>query len=174
MKITVSIGNIAEALKQVENYRDLFVKKQKLFLRRIAETGIEEATIQFKEAQYDGENDVVVHEPEWVNDNTIVVKASGSSILFIEFGTGVYYGTPVHEKAEEFGYERGGYGQHRGKYDFWFYQGDPGTNGEEPCDPDMAARGLIFTRGNPANRCMWEASKKMRFELLRIAKEVFG
>lgn len=174
MKIKVSIGNISEALKQVEEYQKSLEKKQKEFLRRIAETGTAEATIQFEQAQYDGENDVVVHEPEWVNDNTIIVKASGSSILFIEFGTGVHYGTPQHEKTEEFGYERGGYGHHRGKHDFWYYKGDPGTNGEEARNPEMAARGLIFTHGNPANRCMWEASKKMRSELLQIAKEVFG
>lgn len=174
MKIKVSIGNIAEALKQVENYRDTLEKKQKDFLQRIAEIGVTEATTRFEQAQYDGENDVIVHEPEWVNDNTIIVKASGSSILFIEFGTGVHYGTPQHEKAEEFGYERGGYGHHRGKHDFWYYKGDPGTNGEEARNPEMAARGLIFTHGNPANRCMWEVSKKMRSELLRIAKEIFG
>lgn len=174
MKITVSIGNVSEAIKQLEDYRDSLAKKQTEFLQRIAEVGVQEAEARFEQAQYDGVNDVVVHEPEWVNDNTIAVKASGSSILFIEFGAGVHYGTPQHEKAAEYGYERGGYGNHRGKNDFWFYQGERGTNGEEPNDPDMAARGLVFTRGNPANRCMWETSKKMRSELLRIAKEVFG
>lgn len=174
MKIKVSIGNISEAIKWLEDYGNSFAKKQKEFLQRIAEIGVEEAAIRFEHAQYDGENDVVVNEPEWVNDNTIIVKASGSSILFIEFGTGVHYGTPEHEKAAEYDYERGGYGHHRGKHDFWYYQGEPGTNGEEPHDPNMAARGLVFTHGNPANRCMWEASKKMRSELIRIAKEVFG
>lgn len=174
MKIKVDLGNISKAIKALEEYKNTLVEKNKEFLRRIAEIGAKEARTRFTYAQYDGDNDVVVDEPEWVNENTIVVRAVGASVLFIEFGTGVHYATPVHEKAEELGFERGGYGHHRGRHDFWFYKGNPGTNGEEPHDPDMAARGLIFTHGNPANRCMWEADKKMRAEIAKIAKEVFG
>ncbi len=174
MKIKVSLGNLSKAVEELEQYRDSLVEKHKEFLQRLAEIGAAEAKTRFSLAEYDGTNDVVVDEPQWVNDTTIAVRASGSSILFIEFGTGVHYATPVHEKAEELGYERGGYGQGRGKHDFWYYRGDPGTNGQIPNDPSMAAKGLVFTHGNPANRCMWEADKKMRAEIRRIAKEVFG
>lgn len=174
MKISVDLGNIPKAIKELEEYRDSLIKKNKEFLQRLADIGAKEARTRFTYAQYDGDNDVVVEEPEWLNENTIVVRAKGSSVLFIEFGTGVHYSTPVHEKADELGYERGGYGQGRGKNDFWYYRGNPGTNGQIPMNPKLAAKGLVFTHGNPANRCMWEADKKMRAAIRQIAKEVFG
>ena len=174
MRIKVRLGNVLEAIKQVEEFRKRFHEKRKLFLQRLAEIGVAEAETRFRTAQYDGTNDVKVEEPIWVDDNRVIVKASGSSILFIEFGSGVHYAAQSHPQATEFGYERGGYGQGRGKNDFWYYQGEPGTNGQPPKDERLREKGLVYTHGNPANRCMWEAGKKIRSEILKIAKEVFG
>jgi len=174
MKIKVDLGQIPEAIKRLEEFRDSLEKKQQEFLRRLAEIGIAEAEARFNTATYDGINDVEVEEPVWVSDNKVKVRATGTTILFIEFGAGVSYSTPVHEKATEFGYERGGYGHHYGKRKGWYYRGDPGTNGQIPYNSVMAAKGLVYTIGNPANRCMWEASKKIRSEIINIAKEVFG
>lgn len=174
MKITVDLGNVSKAIKQLEEYKKRFAEKERQFLLRLAEIGVAEATTRFEEAQYDGINDVVVEEPVWVNEHTIAVRATGRSILFIEFGTGVHYSTPPHEMADKLGYTRGGYGQGRGKKDFWYYKGEPKTPKQIPKDPKLAAKGLVFTHGNPANRCMWEADKKIREEIRTIAKEVFS
>lgn len=174
MRIKVHLGNVSEAIKQVEEFRKRFHEKRKLFLQRLAEIGVAEAETRFRTAQYDGTNDVQVEKPIWVDDNHIVVKASGSSILFIEFGSGVHYKDEAHPLATKFGYKRGGYGQLRGRNEYWYYQGEPGTNGEAPKSEYLREKGLIYTQGNPANRCMWEAGQKIRSEILKIAQEVFG
>ena len=99
--------------------------------------------------------------------NTRAINASGESILFIEFGTGVY--NPVtHPKADELGMIRGAYGKGYGQNYTWYYRGDPGTNGED------LGNGRIRTHGNNANRCMWDASEEMRRRIYDIAKEVFS
>lgn len=174
MRIKVNFGNVGEALKQVEEFKKRFLEKQKRFLERLAEIGVSEAEARFSTAQYDGTNDVQVSKPEWVSENKIIVKATGRSVLFIEFGAGVHYSADPHPKASEFGYERGGYGQGRGKHDSWYYKGEPGTNGQVPKKEKLAEKGLVYTHGNPANRCMWEAGKKIRSQILKIAQEVFG
>lgn len=176
MKIKVSLGKISQAVKQVEDYKKALADKEREFLRRLAEIGVEEATARFTTAQYDGTNDVQVDAPIWLDDNKIAVRASGNAVTFIEFGTGYFYNSEGddHPAASKYGFTIGGYGQGRGKGDFWYYKGEPGTNGETPKKPSMAAKGSVFTHGNPQNRCMWEASKKIREEILNIAREVFG
>lgn len=176
MKIKISLGKISQAIKQVEDYKKALADKEREFLKRLAEIGVEEATARFTTAQYDGTNDVQVDAPIWLDDNKIAVRASGNAVTFIEFGTGYFYNSEgdEHPAASKYGFTVGGYGQGRGKGDFWYYKGEPGTNGETPKSPSMAAKGLVFTHGNPQNRCMWEASKKIREEILNIAREVFG
>lgn len=176
MKIKISLGNISEAIKQVEAYKQSLADKQREFLKRLAEIGVSEASARFSTAQYDGTNDVKVNAPEWIDENKIAVRAVGNAVTFIEFGTGVFYNTfaDTHPAADKYGFYIGGYGQKRGRNDFWYYKGEPGTNGEIPSNPKLAAKGLMFTHGNPQNRCMWEASKKIKDEILNIAREVFG
>ncbi len=173
MKLKINIKNIKKSIEEIEQFKKDLITKNKIFLERLAEYGVQEARSYFSKAQYDGTNDVKVKDPIWINDTTIKIQANGSSLLFIEFGTGVYYSTPVHELADKLNYNRGGYGQGRGKYDFWYYKGDKGTNGQTPKNKSLADKGLVYTHGNPANRCMWETDKSIRNEFINIAKEVF-
>lgn len=93
MKIKISLGNISEAIKQVEAYKQSLADKQREFLQRLAEIGVSEASARFSTAQYDGTNDVKVDAPEWIDENKIAVRAVGNAVTFIEFGTGVFYNT---------------------------------------------------------------------------------
>ena len=63
MKIKISLGNISEAIKQVEAYKQSLADKQREFLQRLAEIGVSEASTRFSTAQYDGTNDVKVDAP---------------------------------------------------------------------------------------------------------------
>ena len=172
MKIKCSLGNISEAIKQIEKYEKSLQKKQKIFLEKLAEVGVDVAKAKFQTAQYDGDNDVVLSEPAWLGDNRLVISATGKSVMFIEFGTGVHYKAETHPLADDFGFVRGAYGYTLGKFDSWRYKGNPGTNGEMITEGKH--KGEIETHGNPANRCMYEASKEMRKKVREIAKEVFG
>lgn len=172
MKIKVSLGNIDEAIKAIEQYEKSLEKKRKIFMERLAKIGVDTAKVSFKSARYDGDNDVMVTDPVWTNENRLVFSATGRSVLFIEFGTGVHHASESHPKQAEFGYSRGSYGHGLGKLDSWRYEGNPGTNGE--IITEGKHKGEVKTYGNPANRCMYEAGKEMRKQIREIAKEVFG
>lgn len=172
-KIKCTLGTISKAIEGIERYQKELDKKVHIFMEKLAEVGIEEADIRFGRAIYDGTNDVIVDKtPTWINDNKLVVSASGKSITFIEFGAGVHYSGEPHPKAGEFGYERGGFGYHLGRLDTWRYTGDPGTNGEVITDGKH--KGEVKTHGNPANRALYDSAKEMREQMIKIAEEVFG
>ena len=139
-------------------------------LERLAEIGVETASVRFRNAQYDGTNDVTVDAPKWVSDNCIAVSASGTTITFIEFGTGVYY-SEEHPQSSEFGFQRGGYGQGKGSQNSWGYYGEQGTNGQFVKTTDKGD--VYVTHGNPPARAMYDASKDIRNNIITIAKEVF-
>ena len=170
MKIRVTLGQIGNAIKKIEGYQKRFKEKQQLFLQRLAELGVAEASIRFKDADYPGTNDVVVETPVWISENRIAIRATGHSVTFIEFGTGVTY-TDQHEKASELGFTRGGYGKGQGKNKFWLYRGEVGKG--NLATESTAVPGLNITRGNPPNRCLWETDKVIRARIAEIAREVF-
>lgn len=164
-----------EGIKGVLNHPlfDLHKRRAKVreFMEELAQIGVRVATIRFAEAEYDGDNDVKVHSPEWVDDNTLQIVAEGQSILFIEFGTGIY--NPVqHPRANDLGMIRGGYGKGNGMRRGWVYYGEPGTNGELVHFGEYYT-GAIFTRGNNANMCMWMTAQEMRDEIAKTAERVF-
>ena len=162
----MTLGNLSEAIRAVDTYKDGLKSKCHEFLRRLSELGVNTADVHFRSAQYDGVNDVVTYS-KWENDKTVMVIAKGDAVTFIEFGSGVMY-ADNHPLASSMGMERGGYGEGRGSQRTWGYYGEPGTNGRVHGD-----KCLVLTHGNPASRAMYEASKEMRQRIMEIAKEVF-
>lgn len=160
--------NAAQVIKQLKAYAQNLDAKMHTLMEKLAEVGLDVANTRYATAQYDGLPSDEPIGPTWVGDDTLEIGYSGSTILFIEFGTGVTY-TEQHPLAGEFGYERGGYGYHLGKLSSWRYVGSPGTNGQ----PDPDHPGWIRTEGNPPNRVLYDASKEMRTKIQEIAKEVF-
>lgn len=157
-EFTVTISGIDKAIKDLESYKVSLIAKKREFLTKLAEIGIETATIGFSNAIYDGDNDVVVQKtPEWIDENTLQIVASGTTVLFIEFGSGLIatdYGKP-------YGYGGGTYSDTIGKGHWdnpngWYYAHD------------------MKSYGNPPARAMWEASKEIKSRILEIAKEVYG
>lgn len=164
-----------EGIKRVLNHPlfDMSKRRRKveIFMEELAQIGVQSATIRFSEAEYDGDNDVVVKNPVWIDDNTLQITAEGASILFIEFGTGVY--NPVqHPRARDLGMIRGEYGLGRGKNRAWVYLGTPGTSGVV-IGQNKNGDDRILTKGNNANMCMYLASADMRDQIARVAERVF-
>lgn len=164
--ISIDVSGITKTLKAIENYQTWLVEKSKEFLVRLADEGLEVAKAGFESAAYDGTNDTSVSVEER-DDKTRAVVAVGSSVLFIEFGTGVTY-PDDHPEAHELGMNRGEYGLGKGKNLTWAYYGEPGTNGYEVRD------GVVLTHGNPANMPMYEAVKDLQERIQEIAREVFS
>lgn len=172
IRISLNPDSIDDGIYVLGEYKKRLSVWAKEIVDALASVGFYQATVGFGDAIYDGTNDVSL---EYVDeDNKLLIKASGETVMFIEFGTGVYYpdNYPADVKArvpEVVG--RGEYGKGHGKQNTWAYYGDnPGTNGwTKPKKP-----GLIFTHGNPANMPMYNAAKEMRNEILNIAKDVFA
>lgn len=170
--ITVSLSNegIARLMREVEDWKNWLQERTTVFLDRVAQEGMERASVKFSQAVYDGTNDVsVTVEPR--GNNVRAVVATGGATLFIEFGAGVTY-PDDHPEAEELGMKRGEYGQGHGKQHSWGYYGDPGTNGvlKEKKNGGF----VVITHGNPANMPMYETVKELQDRLTEIAKEVFS
>ena len=170
--IRIKVSGLDRIKSKISAYQRSLADKQRRFLERLAQIGIDVADVRFKEAQYDGVNDVEVSRtPEWDGDNRLFIVANGTAVAFIEFGTGVHY-TEQHPKAAELGMVRGGFGQGKGAQDGWGYYGSPGTNGKVVRETDKGP--VIFTHGNPPARAMYDAGKQMKEDVARIAREVFG
>lgn len=168
--ITLSDREIDRLLREVEDWKNWLLDRTTVFLGRVAQEGMEIASVKFEQAVYDGTNDVsVTVEPR--GDNVQAVVATGRATLFIEFGAGVTY-PDNHPEAGELGMKRGEYGQGHGTQHSWGYYGDPGTNGvlKEKKNGGF----VVITHGNPANMPMYETVKELQDRLTEIAKEVFS
>lgn len=168
--IPLSIPAYDSLIRKAENFGNWQSDRAVVFADRLAQEGMEIASVKFSQAVYDGTNDVsVTVEPR--GNNVRAVVATGGATLFIEFGTGVTY-PDDHPEAEELGMKRGEYGQGHGKQHSWGYYGDPGTNGvlKEKKNGGF----VVITHGNPANMPMYETVKELQDRLTEIAKEVFS
>lgn len=163
-KKVISFGlntkDINRAIREVEEYKQDILHKEKLLLEKLAYIGVKEASVRFTTAMYDGVNDSSVSLEQTSNGYAIV--AQGSAVAFIEFGTGVYHNTsepyPNPRPAGIVGI--GEYGQGKGKRKAWGYRDEGGE--------------VVITRGNPASMPLWYATEEMRRSILQIAREVFG
>lgn len=168
----IKVLGLDRLMGKLRTYQKSLDSKQKRLLEELAQIGIDIASARFQTAQYDGGNDVVVNKsPEWANDHTLFLIATGDAVTFIEFGTGVHY-AEQHPQAAALGAIRGAYGQGKGAQDRWSYYGSPGTNGQIVTENEKGT--VVLTHGNPPARAMYDATKEMRDQIEDVAREVFG
>lgn len=170
INVPLSIPAYDSLIRKIKDLGNWQSDRAIVFADRLAQEGMEIASVKFSQAVYDGTNDVsVTVEPR--GNNVRAVVATGGATLFIEFGTGVTY-PDNHPEAGELGMKRGEYGQGHGKQHSWGYYGDPGTNGvlKEKKNGGF----VVITHGNPANMPMYETVKELQDRLTEIAKEVFS
>ena len=167
MDITIDLKDIDKAIKEVEEYKKTFESNVTKLVTELTDLGKDQASQNFKSAQYDGTNDVQVSSR--VYKRTGRITASGQATLFIEFGTGVTYGSN-HPEAHMHGYRPGSYGPN-GLRTTWAYYGEPGTRGVIRKETDKGT--LVTTHGNPANRCLYDAGKIIEMLAPKIARGIF-
>ena len=158
--MTLSVDSIENAIKEVTAYRDSIALKANELTEKLAEIGVEEASVRFTTASYDGVNDSSVSIEPIANGYAIL--AEGNAVAFIEFGAGVYHnpGEPYPNPRPSGIVGIGEYGKGHGKRKAWGFRDGTGE--------------LVITHGNPAAMPMWHAGEEMRRNILRIAREVFG
>lgn len=151
--------SIDAALKAVQQYKKDFKVKEREFVRRLAEVGVRVAQSGYATADYDGVNDVVVSMEKTASG--YIVVASGETVGFIEFGTGVKYPEWDNTGMEYTPPAHGTYGKGQGKNHWgWWFKGNDGA----------AAR---HTFGNPPAEAMLTARNEMIERVTQIAREVW-
>ena len=165
MQIDVDVEN---TLKDLDLISLTLRNKAQKILKELIISGYTVADYAFADAEYDGTNDVSLSMK--FEGNTAELMASGKSVLFIEFGSGIVF-TDENPKAAELGFIRGAYGKGNGGKPSWVYVGEAGTNGYVIDEK----RNVVITQGNPPANAMYEASKVMRDEVVSTVWEVlFG
>ena len=167
--IRLSLDHADKAVRELSDYLDSLDSRVRELLKRLGDIGVRGAKVRFAGARYDGINDVTVNDAEWTSDDTLVIKASGQAILFIEFGAGIH--NESHPLAEQLNImPHGTYGKRQGMKESWTYYGSMANaraGGQQVRD------GVIRTRGNDASRSMYDTAKEMRNRVREIAIEVF-
>lgn len=170
VNVLLSQSSIQNALNETRNFIGWVTRQIPVFVERVAEKGVEIASMKFDSAIYDGTNDAEV---KWERrgDNEAAIIATGGSVLFIEFGTGIKY-PDIHPQAGENGMVRGEFGHGLGKLPGgWRYRGNPGSNGE--VIQEGRHKGEVHTYGNPANMPMVMTVDELKDIVEDIAREVF-
>ena len=163
MKITINPfdkKSIAQAEKLVRQYKKDFEAKEQEFCRRLAEIGVSVAQAGFATADYDGVNDVVVNLEKTATGYNVV--ASGKTVGFIEFGTGVKYPEWDNSGMDYTPPPHGSYGQGKGKqpHGWWFKSQDYGvamhTYGNQPAEGMLTARNQMVEQAVQIAREVWK------------------
>lgn len=162
MKIVVNPydpKSVDNAIRMVQQFKKDFLEKEQEFVRRLAEIGVRVAQAGFATADYDGVNDVVVSMEKTANGYAVV--ASGETVGFIEFGTGVKYPEWDNTDMDYTPPKHGTYGKGQGKNPWgWWFKGSDGA----------VAR---HTYGNPPAEAMRSARDEMVEQIMRVAREVW-
>ena len=151
--IDLSASGINELQMGLKEYDKWLKEKSDELCRRLAEMGAQKAEINFAAAYYDGDEDhSITVESRGANEYAVI--ASGQTVLFVEFGTGLIgYGHPDPQ----------GYGP--GTYPGKGHWSDPGGW--------YYAHGK-HSHGNPPNMPMYNTVKELEQELARVVEEVFA
>lgn len=153
--------SIADALRQVEEYKKDFLAKEEIFIKRLGEIGVSVASAGFATADYDGVNDVTVTMTQI--GSRVVVTASGETVGFIEFGTGVRFPEWDNTEMEYTPPKHGTYGKGYGARPHgWYFKpnGSEGaaqhTYGNIPAEAMKTARDVIIEKVMQIAREVWK------------------
>ena len=167
-KITVSIGDIDDAIKQFEEYEKKVQQNIKDFLKKLLEDGVQIAKAKVASLNAVETGDLLNSLDKYIYiDGKLGVIFTGSEYAcFVEFGTGVAknggVGKSSHPKGEELGMTIGTYGEKKGANPngWWYFDEKQGRK--------------RWTKGMPSRPFMYETAKELESKVIEIAREVFS
>lgn len=168
------ITGITRCLNAVKHIEKNYPKAIKEGANITFEKAQQVAQDKYTNAEYDGVNDCQVRKPQWQNDKTITLTAGGTSLLFIEFGTGIRHINPYNPYAINRGYGRGSYGMHNAniRHGLWIYKTPVGNKLNGPDGAYVLDRqgnrrnGVAWSGGNGAANGMYDALKLIQRDLI--------
>lgn len=168
----LSVKSIQNAIKEIEDYQRSFNKKVEEFVTELSKYGRIVAMEKVQESPL-GKTVTLRCEatPEEMGCKAILIATGElkqteghepfSTLLAIEFGSGIFHNKVPNPKANEMGYGVGTFpGQIHAFEDGWYYLGDDDK--------------WHYTHGVKATMPMYNASVEMAKNAKRIAREVFG
>lgn len=178
MKIKLNVlseRSVDYAIRRMEARKKWLDKKTKLFVERLQEIGIEAARMYYGKASLAGYNDATMDAAAKVEKTRdgyrAVVRATGETVLFIEFGTGLRF---ENDYQLEHGFYAGSYGRGQGANPKgWFYAGTPGALAPPGTEPAYNRKGIVHTYGNPPTKTMYNTVHQLEAIFSGIAQEVF-
>ena len=167
----LSLESVLQARKDLQKYKRKLPKKCMELARRLAVLGSGLANVTFSGAVYDigarsGQpihpTDITVsYEQDYDKNGHYTIHADGVAVAFVEFGAGVYYNYTGSDRNRPEGIVGiGEYGKGMGNRKAWGFTDEHGQT--------------RVTRGTPEQPGMWLASRTMREDLTKIAREVFA
>ena len=167
IKVRLDPQGIANAIKELEEYKRDVERKVRLLVTKLAERGADIA--RAKLIQYDALStsellNSINHEVK--SNNTSVIFVRSNYAVYVEFGTG-----PVGAKQQH----PSGKGKYRSKGWYTAADGKP-MNELYGWTPIIADDGNIiyFTLGQSSKSFMHDTAMQLREEVLLTAKEVWG
>ena len=154
-------GSIDDIINGLENYKRSLKAKADALVKALAEAGCEAVTVTYAGTRYTGPRDEKVTVEER-GPGKYAIVASGQTVLFVEFGAGVYLGSG-HPQAGEFGYGPTTYpGQvHAADPNGWYLP------------KSVAGKSGVHTYGNAPSAAMYHTAKSLRAMLEQAARGVF-
>ena len=165
INIELSTSSVQRAIEQIKAYQDSLNDKNDLFVQRLAELGIPiiDENIHASAGDANKYHSTQIKINSFGDHSEATLTLSGQDILFIEFGSGIYYNPDGgSEHAGEFGYGVGTYPGQTHAFDEqgWWYKDETGA--------------LHHSYGQQATAPMLKASHEIIENIRKIAREVYG
>lgn len=162
---SLSSKSLNKAIKAVRAYREKIENKNELFIKRLAEVGIDTIrdVMQYIPGEEAGRYDVEKIINKSNNMVGATIRLSGEKVLFIEFSAGVTYGTQHYPLPSGNQYGAGTYPSDKNNWSNphgWWYKDEAGE--------------VHHTYGNRAYMPMYHAEEAIIMVIREVAREVFG
>lgn len=164
-----SSKSIQNAIKDIQKQEQEIIRKTKLLAQRLAEEGVQVATVQISAMGAVDTGELV----DSINLKEGTVLTNGSRWIvytncpyapFVEFGTGIVGQGSPHPNPQpvvgQNGVTYSSYDQNNHGDDGWFYIGDDGKR--------------HWTKGMPSRPFMYNTTYDLYYKVYAIANEVFG
>lgn len=167
IEINLSKDSVKKAIRELEAYRDSLKNKNEIFVEKLADLGVPiiDKRIGASTGDASTEHDTEITIYSSGDHAQAVLSVSGREIMFIEFGSGIYYNkdNPAPHAAE-FGYGVGTWpGQKfalNEKPPGWWYRDD--------------ANNLHRSLGQQATAPLLSATHEIIENIRKIAREVYA
>lgn len=173
--LELDVSSIDNAISQLEAYQEKMERDLKYIIQEAAKRGVDIIRAEYAVAPYPGVKKYKVDYYPSDDGYTATIKADGQSVMFMEFGAGLFKASAPFAVLDLISGQpvaHGTYGQGKGKNPKgWAFVGEMGSNppgGTYKTDDGRVVR----TMGNDAVPAVWHSRRAMKAIVDQIVNEV--